>query len=161
MTTSELDSDSEDEGGLDSFFDFDDDSDFDSASMTWLDLPFSDAPLKSAVLYASGKHGGELLLRIRSGQLVRVSALRFRMTFGGPVDTDVSGYDDVSVQIDYRADDLRLLAGRVGMPSASDEDAAEFRELCEQWLTDTDMELELTTDAEFRFGCGRAAAAQA
>lgn len=126
--------------------------------MTWLDLPFADEPLASAVLYASGKHGEEIELKLRSGREVTITMSDLVLVTDGHVEVSMSSYDDFIVQSDYQAADLRLRSCRVGLDMFGLEaaDEAEFRAEVEDWIAGRGIRELSVPDAEIHLGSGPA-----
>lgn len=131
-----------------------------SNSIAWVDLPLADEPLDSAVLLTDSKHGSELSLRLRSGREVTVPAGRLQTVIDGQVEVDISPYDDFSMRIQYRAENLSLRGLRVGWSADYEED---FRSDAESWAAaGMTTDLNWICDVEARLGNGQpAAAAQA
>lgn len=127
---------------------------------TWVDLPLSDEPLDSAVMFTNAKKGSDLSLRLRSGRKLAVTVRTLRTVIDGQVAFDMSAIDDYCLRIQYRAENLNLRGLRVRQDSYGY--AEDLRSDVESWAAGMTDELSWVCDAEVRLGNGQpAAAAQA
>lgn len=126
---------------------------------TWVDLPLSDEPLDSAVMFTNAKKGSELSLRLRSGRELAVTVHALRTLIDGQVQIDLSPVDDSCLRIRYRAENLSLRGIRADPGSYG---YADLRDDVESWAAGMTDELSWVCNAEVRLGNGQpAAAAQA
>jgi hypothetical protein len=123
-----------------------------------MDLPFADEPLASAVLYASGKYGEEIELKFRSGREATITTSGLVLVTDGHVKVGMSSYDDLYVQSDYQAADLRLRRCRVGldMTDLDADDEAECRARVDAWIAGRGIRELSVSDAEIHLGSGPA-----
>jgi hypothetical protein len=115
----------------------------------WIEMPFAGERLESVVHFGSGKDS-ELRLVFATGRRVTlaVSAVRVAVDLG--VVVDVSGWDDVSLRIEYLGPNLNLHSGRFGFEVDDDFDA-EFAAEARSWVcADCEGQLDRVVRAEIR-----------
>lgn len=109
---------------------------------SWVTLPFAGERLASVVHIGNGKDA-ELWLTFASGRRVMLPVSAVRVEADRGVVVDASGWDDVSLRIEYLNPDLYLHSGRFGYPGDRDEYVAEFLAQAQSWLA-AGCEKELT-----------------
>ena len=93
---------------------------------SWVTLPFAGERLESVVYVGNGKDA-ELLLTFDGGRRVMLLVSTVRVEADRGVVIDVSGWDDVSLRIEYLSDsELYLHSGRFGYPGDYDQFVPEF-----------------------------------